>query len=461
VVSSWRNNDDASGSSFRSGWDRSRPIDGQASAPNARQVPPWPLEGSHHPGDLGLTRLHELCGHSDALHLLAHRRAAQRDALMTPAARAFSATSPAPGELVTQPGDQSLGVLPDGQHFPIKPVSLLRSLMLVGPVRSGKTTLLTWIAFLLHALGIPLILFDQKRSLYGQLAGVLGVDHVARLVMDQLPLNLVEPYGQTPYKGSVNDTVDLFGSASRRQRANESLHEVIDALMPGMPAGEYPDLAMIIAEAEQLLFRSKGRDRDLVLGLLQSLKQMQYAAPDVFKYRRTNTLDVLLSPQARAIVIEDPGLPAWIYLLIVGLILRRAYSHRKAIGSENVSGPVVLACDDATDLVDKAYDVASVGNASPIPATLKVCPEYQIGFWSAVHNLGSISDKLITHCKSFIFSGVDGRDLLIIGQMLGLNREQLDAMRQLRQDEYIAYLPDSYPRPVYLRITPPWLPPIL
>lgn len=120
----------------------------------------------------------------------------------------------------------------------------------------------------------------------------------------------------------------------------------------------------------------------------------------------------------------------------------------------------MLATDDSTEHLDKVYDQESPSNASPISATLKVCPEFALCFFAVAHNLVNISDKVVSYSRNIIVTGVDGRDLPKLAQLLGLNREQLDALRVLRKDECVAYLPDTYPKPVYLRITPSWLPPI-
>lgn len=125
----------------RPGWDRFRQIPGPCGAsPN---LPPWPLANSQYPADVRLTKLHELTRGSEGLHWLAHRQAMSRDAQLTPTARAFLNITPGPGELNADPSDQILGILPDGQPFRVKPVSLLASLLLLGPPRTGKTTVLT------------------------------------------------------------------------------------------------------------------------------------------------------------------------------------------------------------------------------------------------------------------------------------------------------------------------------
>mgnify|MGYP001826702935 CR=1 FL=1 len=442
---------------WRPGWDRYRPMPGGSKMPN---LPPWPLANSQHPADIRLTRLHELTGGSEGLYWLAQRQAVRRDAQLTPAARAFMSTTPGPGELNADPSDQIFGTLPDGQPFRVKPVGLLASLLLIGPPRTGKTTVLALLTLMATAIGVLTILFDQKLTLYPLMERLLGRSRVARLAMDQLPLNLIQPHGRTPLSTSINDTVELLATASRRYRAIECLHDVIADVMPTLPPDDYPDLDLLIAGTRRLYMTSKGRDRDLVLGLQQSLDQLQRTSPDVFKYRWTNTLETLTAPMGRPIVLEDHGLPDWVYLLILGIFLRRMYTDRKAVGAEHVTHPIVLATDDGTEHLDKVYDKESPSNASPISATLKVCPEFQLAFWAVVHNLVSISDKVISHSRNIIVTGVDGRDLSILAQLLGLNREQLDALRVLRKDECVAYMPDTYPKPVYLRITPSWLPPI-
>jgi hypothetical protein len=406
-------------------------------------APDSPLQGSHHPEDAPHQMAWPLVASNPAAVMTANVRALHREAQRPMNSEPFIANDAHQPEV-----DISIPHLIHGRTASWQTVwspttSLCTHFGGVGATGDGKSTIAQPIAVQAVGQGAICVVLDGKKTWHRLLALPELANRAYVLNAKQMAISISQPPPGSPAEDWWPVVVDIFGTAFGRYRAHHLLFDLFKASAQGLPPGRFAALSHLIRHARELAHAGRNRQTDLAMGLHESLLQMAREMGDVYDTHFSTMPEQLFKTPGRLYIIQPQGESLEQQQFYMTYLLKWVYTARK----EDTSGvgsfpPVVFFFEDGSNLLDSRMDQNSLSGTSPIASTTDVSREFGIGIFVVGHSLTSLSKKIIRNIKSWIVVGLQGEDLALAKNLLGLTEAQSRGLLRLGKGEAVGLFPE-------------------
>jgi len=243
---------------------------------------------------------------------------------------AFWGNYPTPGSLIYPSDFLQVGQIPNGDAIGLVISQLPGNVGVLGPTRSGKTSLLGHVFIsnphLLHSACI--IAFVKKP----ELRHLVTVPQIGSRVLgfrrgDLAISCLKKPSTQVPEGAWSNEFVRLIAQCYARFSAQRLLGDIVNDLMANHPEGVYPTLRQVAEVLDALKPRWGSRETGYKESLSYILRDLLNCTGSMWDYSSSNFLEVLTSTPGLAI-IELEDLPQEHFTFIVTYVARWVYFRR-------------------------------------------------------------------------------------------------------------------------------------
>jgi hypothetical protein len=249
---------------------------------------------------------------------------------------AFWGNYPAPGSL-TYPSDfLHVGQMPTGDVIGLVISQLPGNVGVLGPTRSGKTTLLAHVFISNpHWLQSTCVCAFVKKPELRHLVTVPQIGGgVHAFNRADLAFCYMEGPDNTPEAAWKNESVRLLAQCYARFSAQRLLGEIVNDLMANHPEGAYPTLRQIADALDAFKPRWGSREAGYRESISYVLKDLLNCTGNMWDYSSSTFLNVLTgSPGLAIIELED--LPQEHFTFIVTYVARWIY-FRRLYGGEAV-----------------------------------------------------------------------------------------------------------------------------
>lgn len=242
---------------------------------------------------------------------------------------AFWGTYPTPGSLIYPSDFLDVGQMPTGDAIGLVISQLPGNVGILGPTRSGKTSLLANLFIsnpqLLQTTRV--IAFVKKPELRHLVTVAHIWDWVYVFRKGDLAFCLLEPPGSTPEAAWINEVVRLIAQCYARFSAQRLLGEIVNELMANHPEGVYPTLRQVAEVLDAFKPRWGSREAGYKESILWVLRDLLNCTGGIWDYSSSTFLEVLTSTPG-LVIIELEDLPQEHFTFIVTYLARWVYFRR-------------------------------------------------------------------------------------------------------------------------------------
>ncbi len=242
---------------------------------------------------------------------------------------AFWGNYPGPGSLIYPPDFLQVGQMPAAGAIGLVIDQLPGNVGVLGPTRSGKTTLLEHLFITNpHLLQTACILAFVKKPELRHLVTVSEIGHMVLVVRkSDLAFCLLEPPPNTPEGAWRNEVVRLIAQNFSRLAAQRLLGHVVDKLMAHHPKGVYPTLRQVAEVLDALKPRWGSREAGYKESMSYVLRDLLNCTGSMWDYSSSDLLEVLTNSPG-LVIIELEDLPAEHFTFVVTFVARWVYFRR-------------------------------------------------------------------------------------------------------------------------------------
>jgi hypothetical protein len=234
-----------------------------------------------------------------------------------------------PGGLVYPADFLHVGQMPTGDAIGLVISQLPGNVGVLGPTRSGKTSLLAHV-FISNPLLLQtacVIAFVKKPELR-HLLTVPGIGSMVLVLRKgDLAFCLWEPPKNTPEGAWENEVVRLIAISYARFSAQRLLGEIVHKVMMNRPEGTYPTLRQVAELLDAFKPRWGSREGEYKASISYVLGDLLRCANNVFDYSASTFLEVVTG-RPGLVIIELEDLPQEHFTFMVTYVARWVYFRR-------------------------------------------------------------------------------------------------------------------------------------
>ncbi len=361
----------------------------------------------------------------------------------------FHANPPARGSLVPTEPVIIVGKLATEDIMFVPTQRFRYNTALVGRTGSSKTTLAQWMALQLVSQGVCVIVIERKRGWRKLLRAPVLKDKMTILNLRDFALSLLQPVPNQSDRDVANQTTRLVGQAYALISAQRLFREVCSQAMAIRKPQDYPRLKEII-ERVRLFKAVRGyREIEYNASVFWTLTDLDNHIGEIFDYSYSDFMEKLTA-EPRLILVETHGLPGAHLSLPIGYLQTWCFA-RNLINFAARAQPIVFILEDATTLVDAAWDHLLPGGTSLLCEMMALSRELNIGTILICHGLGSISPKALQNVENIFLCSLQNEDPRRIQQLIGSTPEQAAALRLLPAGSAVGLVPSVHPQPVVIK----------
>lgn len=233
-----------------------------------------------------------------------------------------------------------LGVMPTGDQIGIVISQLTGNVLLVGPTKSAKTSLLTVLLSFPELLKTVRIVAFVKKQELRHLATIPHLhDLIIVLKLGELVLCYFEPPPGVPEQAWNNESTRIFAQCYERYSAQRLMGDKVAELMANHPAGTYPAIRQLVNVLEAFRPRFGMREAAYKESILWCLKDLlnctSSGGTSIWDYSSSTFLSELYSTPGLCI-IEAEALGQEHLSFIATYFMRWLYLKRVYAGEEAI-----------------------------------------------------------------------------------------------------------------------------
>lgn len=237
----------------------------------------------------------------------------------------FWGNYPSPGSVAYPADFLSLGRMPTGDPIGILINQMTGNVGVLGPTKSGKTTLLALLLSHRQLLEHKRIIAFVKKPELRHLAAMLQITHlVLALRKNNLCLSLIQPPDGVPEDAWLNELPRLTGQAYGRFSSQRLFGDVVQDLMKYHPDGVYPTLRQIVEVIDAFKPRFGMREAAYKESILWVLKDLLNCTGAMWDHSSSDFLEKVVS-SASLLIVELEDLPQEHFTFIVTYVMRWVY----------------------------------------------------------------------------------------------------------------------------------------
>jgi len=250
----------------------------------------------------------------------------------------FLGAYPPKGSIVYPDDFLALGTMPTGDQIGIIISQLTGNVLLVGPTKSAKTSLLTILLSFPELLKtVRIVAFVKKQ----ELRHLAVIPHLHDLIivfkLGELVLCYFEPPLGVPEDAWNNESTRIFAQCYERYSAQRLMGDKVAELMANHPEGVYPTLRQVVVALDAFKPRFGMREAAYKESILWCLKDLlnctSTGGTSIWDYRSSTFLSELYSTPGLCI-IEAEALPQEHLSFIATYFMRWLYLKRVYSGEE-------------------------------------------------------------------------------------------------------------------------------
>lgn len=231
---------------------------------------------------------------------------------------------------ISYPADfMSLGNIPTGDQMGLVKSQLSGNVGLLGPTKSGKTTLLCqWLSSSPELLQTTRIVAFVKKPELRHLGTIRTLfDLIITFKRKELALCFSQNPKGVPERAWNNELTRLIGQCYARYSSHRLFGEILNQLTENHPKGVYPSLRQIVEVLNDFRPRFGMREAAYKESVIWCLKDLLNCSGEIWDYSYSDFLEKLFSEPGLAI-IELEDLPQEHFTFIVTYFMRWLYFKR-------------------------------------------------------------------------------------------------------------------------------------
>jgi hypothetical protein len=250
----------------------------------------------------------------------------------------FLGAYPPKGSIVYPDDFLALGHMPTGDQIGIIISQLTGNVLLVGPTKSAKTSLLTILLSFPELLKTVRIVAFVKKQELRHLATMPHLhDSIIVFKLGDLRLCYFEPPPGVPEEAWNNESTRIFAGSYQRYSAQRLMGEKVTELMANHPPGKYPVVRQLVKVLDAFKPRFGMREAGYKESILWCLKDLlnctSTGGTSVWDYSSSTFLSELYSTPGLCI-IEAEALPQGHLTFVATYFMRWLYLKRVYAGEE-------------------------------------------------------------------------------------------------------------------------------